>query len=118
MQRIHLLIGLLLLALLVGGCDTALRGSGNVKTESRNVSGFQQVELDGQGTLTITQGDNEALTVEAEDNILPRIKTTVANNRLTISFDRQGLTAIEPTRPINYALTLKDLSALDLSGSG
>ncbi|HEX3014576.1 MAG TPA: DUF2807 domain-containing protein, partial [Methanobacterium sp.] len=74
-------------------------GSGNVMNQSQNVSGFNQVSVDGSGTLIITQGDKESLTVEAEDNVLPNIKTNVNNNVLTISF---GNHTVVPTKPIKY----------------
>jgi hypothetical protein len=90
-------------------------GSGNVINQSRNVSGFNQVSVDGSGTLIITQGNSESLTIEAEDNIIPEIKTTVNNNDLTISF---GNRTVIPTKPIKYYLTVKDLNSISYSGSG
>jgi len=91
------------------------KGSGNMATESRDVSGFDQVSLDGVGTLTIEQGDHEALTIEAEDNILPLIRTEVRNGRLEIGI-RRG-TSIQPTREIRYHLTMRDIHAIEVEGS-
>jgi Putative auto-transporter adhesin, head GIN domain len=109
-----------LFTLLLGGCaggpGNNIQGSGKVTTESRNVSGFDEVSLSGTGNLTITRTGTESLTIEAEDNIIPYLKTDVANNRLTIG--TKDNVSIQPTRPISYNLTVKDLSALDLSGSG
>lgn len=82
--------------------------------ESRDVRDFQEVELQGIGTLRITQGDTESLSIEAEPRLLRRIETTVKNGRLTI----------RPSRPIRtreeivYNLTLRQLTALDVSGAG
>jgi hypothetical protein len=82
--------------------------------ESRDVRDFQEVELQGIGTLQITQGDTESLTIEAESRLLRRIETTVSNGRLII----------RPSRPIRtreqiiYNLTLRQLTALDISGAG
>ncbi len=82
--------------------------------ESRDVRDFQEVELQGIGTLRLTQADTESLTIEAEPRLLRRIETTVRNGRLII----------RPTRPIRtheqiiYNLTLKQLTALDISGAG
>src|SRR5262249_20698204 len=45
-------------------------GAGGVRTESRQVSGFTAVELQGFGDLTIEQTGAESLTIEAEDDIL------------------------------------------------
>ena len=95
---------------------TSILGSGNVVSESRNVSGFTEVALESIGDLAIYQTGSESLTIEAEDNIIPKIKTEVKDNRLTI--DIEPNTSIQATKPISYKLTVKDLNALELSGSG
>ena len=85
-------------------------------TTHPDVSTVSEVALLGTGTLTITQTGSEALTIEAEDNIMPKIKTSVENNRLTIGFE--DATNISPTKPIKYDLSVKDLAAVELAGSG
>jgi Putative auto-transporter adhesin, head GIN domain len=95
--------------------DTA-GGSSSVTSESRDVSGFDEVELDGVGNLSIQQTGSESLSVEAEEDVLPKLRTEVKGNRLIIAPEPN--TTISTTRPINYELTVKDLSALDVSGSG
>jgi Putative auto-transporter adhesin, head GIN domain len=88
----------------------------NVTSESRNVSGFEEVELQGVGNLSIQQTDSESLTVEAEEDVLSKIRTEVENDRLIIGPEPN--TSIQTTQPINYDLTVKDLNALKVSGSG
>src|SRR5919199_763917 len=95
---------------------TAILGSGNVVSESRNVSGFTEVALQSIGNLSIQQTGSESLTIEAEDNIIPKLRTEVNNGRLTIGVEPN--TSIQTTKPINYKLTVKDLNALELSGAG
>lgn len=92
-------------------------GSGAVATEARDVGGFDRVRLSGEGELRITQGDAEALTIEAEDNILPLIETRVENGGLSIGY-RHGVRSVRPTRPIRYDLRVRNLGGLHLSGSG
>jgi hypothetical protein len=102
-----------------GGTDETsctIEGSGNVESESRDVSGFDEVELRGVGNLSIRQTGSESLSVEAEDNVLPKITTKVVNGRLILSPEPD--TSIQTTEPINYELTVKDLRALKVSGSG
>ena len=96
-------------------CDTT-NGSGNVTSEPRDVEGFDEVELSGVGNLSIRQTGSESLSVEAEEEVLPKIRTEVVNDRLIISPEPN--TCIQTTEPINYELTVKDLHALKLSGSG
>jgi hypothetical protein len=80
------------------------------------VSDFNAVELQGIGNLTIQQTGSESLTIEAEDNIIPYLKSEVENNRLTL-YTENGVN-IRTTKPINYKVTVKDLSDLKLTGSG
>ncbi len=91
-------------------------GPTNVVEESRNVSGFEEVELRGVGNLSIRQTGNESLTVEAQENVLPKIGTEVVNNRLIVGPKADA--PVHTTGPINYKLTVEDLNALKVSGSG
>ncbi len=93
----------------------ATNGSGTVKSESRDVSGFDEVELRGVGNLSIRQTGSESLTVEAEEDVLPDIRTEVEGDRLIIGPEPN--TVLHTTEPINYELTVKDLRALRISGS-
>ena len=102
-----------------GGTDETsgtIEGSGNVESESREVKGFDEVELRGVGNLSIRQTGSESLSVEAEDNVLPKITTEVVNGRLILSPEPDS--SIKTTEPINYELTVEDLHALEVSGSG
>jgi hypothetical protein len=117
------LLGSALAALLLLGCGNfgfnVIRGSGTVKTETREASGFHAVTLAGLGDLAITQGDSEGLTIEAEDNLLPYITTEVNNGRLAIGI-KSGTSNISlaPTKPIKYNLQVKTLDSIGLSGAG
>ena len=94
----------------------ATNGSGDVVSESRDVSGFDEVELSGIGNLSIRQTGRESLTVKAEEGVLPKIGTEVVDGRLLIGPGPN--TSIETTEPIDYELTVDNLRALELSGSG
>ena len=98
------------------GGTNIIQGSGNVIREPREVSGFTEVVLTGSGNLTIRQTGSESLTIEAEDNIIPKLTTEVANGRLTLGVEPN--TDLRPTKPINYELTVKDLNAIQTLGAG
>ena len=91
------------------------QGSTNVTKESRDVTGFEEVELMGVGRLSIEQTGSESLSVEAQEDVLPKLKTEVVDNRLIIG--PKPDTAIHTTEPVNYELTVKNLNALEVSGS-
>ena len=92
------------------------QGPTSVTEESRNVSGFEEVELRGVGNVSVEQTGSESLSVEAEEDVLPKLRTEVVNNRLILG--PKPNTTIHTTEPINYKLTVKDLNALAVSGSG
>jgi len=117
-----LALGVLLGTLALAACGgsssaTIIRGSGNVKTETRDMHGFSQVALSGVGTVIVRQGNAEGLRIEAEDNILPLISATVSLDRLSIGVRDNNVT-LNPTRSIYYYITAKQVSALHLAGTG
>lgn len=114
------ILGLLVAAAIVAGCTEAvIDGSGNVVTESRDVSGFDAVALGGTGVLTITVGQEETLTVTADDNLLEHIETKVEDGRLLIGRKRDSQRLdLRPSAPILYDLTVVELGAIAVSGSG
>jgi len=84
------------------------------------VSNFDQINFSTIGELTITQGDRESLTIEAESDVMSRITTSVRGGTLYIDM-KSGLLWVGsamPTKPVKYDLTVKELAALDLSGVG
>jgi len=93
-----------------------VRGSGSLVTEERPVSAFERIELSGIGKLIIRLGSEEALVIEAEDNLLEYIETTVRGDTLEIG-SREGMN-MQPTEPIIYNLTVKSLDSISVSGLG
>ena len=114
-MRLRVALALLTVALLLAACSVT-RGSGQLASESRPVTGFTKVELSGTGELTIEKTGTESLAISAEDNLLPLLTSEVSGDTLVLGTKRN--TEIVTTKPINYALTVKDLTGLTLSGSG
>lgn len=108
-------ISLAFILFVLSACSV-VRGSGNVVTESRAVSDFNQVSLSGSGELILNQGERESLEIEAEDNIIAVIETEVRDNTLYIGVKEN--TAISPTEPVRFYLTMNEVAGLELSGSG
>jgi hypothetical protein len=112
-------VAIAVVSLAVTGCNglelTVLKGSGNVQSESRSVSGFNQVSLSLIGSLTIEQGGEESLVIEAEDNFLPKIKTEVSGGRLNITTTNTA--GFLPNKSIKYMLKVKSLDLIELSGA-
>jgi hypothetical protein len=96
----------------------------NLVTESREVSNFDRVALRDYGELVITQGEQESLTIETHPDVLSQIKTEVREGKLVIRIggswlDKLGhaLSASLTKQPIKYSLTVKKLTALEISGA-
>lgn len=109
-----------LLAIVAGlimltGCS-AVSGSGQVASETRQVSGFTGIDLSGVGEVIIEQGESESLTIEADDNVLPVLTSEVEDAVLRLG--RKPRTTVTTRNPIRFRVTLKDLNSIALSGSG
>ena len=116
----YAILVLFLVVLTTSACTINMTtGTGKVKTETRDVAGFNGVQFAGLGELNISQGASEGLTIEAEDNILPKIVTEVRSGILYIGFERDNWQdMVRPTRNIVFTLKVKNLNSLDLSGLG
>ena len=112
------ILALIVIALLLSACGglNIIRGSGDVITESRNVRDFDRVTLSGSGDVIITQGDDESLTVETDDNIMQYVTTEVRGGTLYLGFER-GVSLVSATR-LQFDLHVKDLVGVKISGSG
>jgi hypothetical protein len=123
-MRACMCVMLLFSLLFLAGCaqtesGQTIEGSGEVATERRPVEDFSSVVLNGIGDLVVRQGDAAQLTVQAEGNLLPLIKTEVKDATLLITLQapHPGDT-INPTRDVRYDLTVKTLRGLTLNGAG
>ena len=92
--------------------------------ELRQVSGFHSVLLREFGTLTITQGDTEGLTIDADDEILPKINTSVSDGVLQIGIGRNWLERAAEfvgssmsSHPIRFSLTVRELKEVKIRGA-
>jgi hypothetical protein len=91
-------------------------GSGRLASETRSVSGFSAVNHTCFGDVDIAWGDEESLSGEAEDNLLPRIITEVRGGTLVIRVESEH--DLRPTRPVRYTLVMRTLGQIEISGSG
>jgi len=106
-------------ALIMSSCRYSHRrhvsGSGSTGTETRSVSGFTGVETHGAIDLVVRQGDFN-VKVEADQNLLQYIETTVENGHLVIGF-RNGL-SIEDINTAKVYVSAPELNDFETHGSG
>lgn len=115
----------ILILLLLAACSMVenpaaanlVRGSGNVVSEERPVDGpFTAIALNTSGDLTVVQGAERAIVVEADDNILPHLTARIQDRTLTLGTE-PGV-GLQPAEPIRYTVTLPEIERLEAAASG
>ena len=94
------------------------RGSGNVVSQTREVNGFDAVSISYPAEVLIKQGNAESLKIEAEDNLLPNLKTQVKNGTLEIFYKRENGKHVNPTKSVKITIVVKDLNNVDFTSAG
>jgi len=89
-----------------------VKGSGNVITDRRNVSGFHGVDVGGVYQVEITAQKEYSVTVETDDNLAALVKTEVDDGILRISSDGR----ISPKSTIRIKIGAPDIDSLEVSG--
>jgi hypothetical protein len=103
MHRIPRLSALLLAAAVLDPAAAA--------TQAHSVAGFDEVVFDAAGELSIEQGPREALTVEAEPDVLRKVTAEVRGRRLHIAFAPGS--RVETREPIRFRLAVTALRSLE-----
>lgn len=88
-------------------------GSGNIKSESRNLSGFKKVNAGGAVNVEISIQNDYSVSIETDDNLLENIKTEISGNTLKIYSEGK----ISPTKAVNIKISMPAIEGLDISGA-
>lgn len=124
-QMAVILIGLMM----VTGCSaTASAATGNVKMvegsgmivkAQRAIGEFHAVRLNGEGHVIVTRGTTTGLTLEADDNFVSLIETSVENGTLVIGLDdAQGPLDLRETQPIRFYVSTPMFDGVEINGAG
>lgn len=93
-----------------------ITGNGNVKKETREVSGFTGISLSGNMNVQLAYGTSSTITVEGDESLLLYIETKVEDGNLIVkSKDKVGL---KSRNKLMVYVSLTKLIALRVSGSG
>lgn len=92
----------------------SLRGSGVIKTETRQVEDFDVIQSKGSIDLDVKIGPQTAVTVEADDNLLSLVRTEVDDGTLVV--DSKGGWSSKHGPVVH--ITVPELKALGIQGSG
>lgn len=94
----------------------SVKGSGTIKSETRNVSGFSSIALSVPAHTQIVQGNTESVVIETDDNILPLIETVVESGALKIRFNARDLSI--STKSLKITVNAKTVEGISVGGSG
>ena len=104
-------------AMLVTGCHhsrTSLRGSGNRKTENREVGSFKAIDSEGAFNFEVTCQKPVSFSIEADDNILPLIHSDVRDGVLYLRTEK----GFNTREGIAVRITVPNLESIRAAGAG
>jgi hypothetical protein len=105
----------LFVSILFAGCNAIrVEGNGKIITENRKTTKFSKIEAGGAFLLRIKQGATESIVIQADENILPEIKSEVTGSTLNIGFSNKLMVA---SKTIIVDITVVNLEEIDISGS-
>lgn len=90
-----------------------VRGSGNVITQSRDLSGYHAIEVSNALEVDVTAQKDFSLAVETDDNLIPLIRTEVSGGVLRISCDKR----VSTSGPIRIRVSAPDINNVEVSGA-
>lgn len=94
----------------------SIKGDGNVKKETRQVENFTSLSSQGSIDVKINYGNSNSIQIEADENLLPYIETTVKDGKLTIQ-TKNKVNLKSRSKMIVY-VSMDKINELQLSGSG
>lgn len=90
-----------------------VKGSGDFVTEKRNVGEFKNIEVSGAFEVQIIAGKESAIEIDADDNLLPLIKTEVSGDTLEIGREKRFSTH----NRVKIRVFTKNVENLETSGA-
>ena len=93
-----------------------IKGNGQMKKETREVSNYTSLATQGSMDVTIAYGNSNSIVVQADENLLPYIETSVENGKLTIK-SKKGVN-LKSTSKMLVSVSMTKINSLQQSGSG
>lgn len=89
-----------------------VKGSGNVVTETRDISGFKAIDVSGVFNVEIVAQKGFSVQIEADDNLIPLIQTEVNDGVLEISTEKR----IKSSSKMTIRISAPDIEKIQVSG--
>jgi len=120
MKRYELILILFSTTIFFSSCDEIFEevvyGNNVISTVERPSGGFDEIISTGPFDIYLTQTENQRLTIEAEENLLPFIQTSYRGDNLYIEVE-DGY-RLKNNSPIKVYTSSPDLHEIKLTGSG
>jgi len=94
-------------------CLAQINGNGKVVKETRQLSGFKAISVKTAINLLVSQGAEEKVVVETDENILPYLMTIVKDGKLDIFIKGN----VNNSKEMKVYVTVKQLNELDASSA-
>ncbi len=96
----------------VPGADGTTVGAGDVVTEFRDLAPFTRVSVGAGLKVIIGEAAQQEVTLGAQQNLLPAIRTEVVEGQLIVTIPSPGVTA---TQPMTLTLRMTQVESVALS---
>lgn len=116
MRKATLLLTCFALIFAFSSCHigSGVKGSGNRKTEKRDLASFKAIDTTGAYEIQLTCQKPASFEIEADDNILPLIKTDVRDGVLYVSNQER----YNSRRAVMLRISLPELVGVSSHGAG
>ncbi len=119
MKQLKILSGLLFISLFFGSCILdeifdCIDGRGERVEEEFSIDNFDELRLNIDADVFLTQGDDHYVRIVAQQNILDELNFRVRNKTLTIGDEH----CFRDHDRIEIFITMRDIESLSISGSG
>jgi hypothetical protein len=90
-----------------------VKGNGNVRTETRKMTGFTKVDISGGYKVTLKQDSSESISITTDDNLFKYIQTNIEGGTLRLRSRRNICGSGETT----VIIGVKNLDKIGASGA-
>lgn len=102
-----------------GQVSGAIRGSGNIVSETRLFTGLRTLRVDYPADVIIRQGETEQVVIEGDDNLLPQLQAVVRFGELQFGNSETNWNSrVTPSQIVKLTFTVKNLREINFSSAG
>jgi hypothetical protein len=104
------------MTVIVDGDGKRVEGSGNLAEETRALSGFRSLVVQGPTDVVLKAGASERVVVRADDNVVPLVTTEVRDGKLVVGTAKGA--SFRTRNKIAVQVDFKQIDGVTIRGSG